>query len=377
MSLFDAHRRDLEAIAADNRLRALMPRRGIDFASNDYLGFAGKSLLRDAAENALAAGVSLGSKGSRLLGGNDPAHEALEAYAADLFRTEAALFVSSGFAANSAVISTLPQKGDLVLYDALIHASVHEGLKLTRADRRIFLHNDPEAAAQAIRDWRAKGGNGQVWIAIESLYSMDGDLADLAGFHALAEASESVLVVDEAHAMGVLGPRGLGLADPGAGAKAPDYLIRIVTCGKALGCEGALILGPEIMRDYLVNRGRGFIFSTAPSPLMAAVAKAALEKIATEPQHREQLARLTSLAHASLPDRFTTPSQQSPILPVIIGDNGRTMEIADALQDAGFDVRGIRPPTVPAGTSRLRITITNNVSEADISGLFAKLAELG
>ncbi len=209
----------LDALAARHRLRRLIPAQGgLDFASNDYLGgLTGSELLNKAAREALDRGVPPlgGAGGSRLLRGNHAEHEALEAEAAAFFGTEAALFMGGGFQANQALFSTLPAKGDLILHDELVHASAHEGMRLGRADTRAFAHNDAGAARDVLTTWRSEGGSGQVWIAVESVYSMEGgsiappveELAALA-----REDGGAVLVVDEAHATGVFGTHGAGLA---------------------------------------------------------------------------------------------------------------------------------------------------------------------
>jgi 8-amino-7-oxononanoate synthase len=367
MSILDSHREALDLIARRSRTRTLIARRGADFASNDYLGLANAPELRAAVAAALDRGVAIGAGGSRLLRGNDPEHEALEAEAAAFFGSEAALWFSSGFAANSAIFSTLPAGRDLIVHDELIHASAHEGLKLGRATAASAEHNDVDAFADAIRAWRAAGNKGRVWIAVESLYSMDGDVAPLVELAELAEREEAFLVIDEAHATGVFGPDGRGLA---AGLEGRENVITLRTCGKALGCEGALVCAPKVLADTLVNKARGFIFSTAPSPLAAAAVRASLELLRSQPERRERLASLVAFAGTKL-----VPSG-SQIVPVIIGDDARTMAIAGGLQQRGFDVRGIRPPTVPPGTSRLRISLTLNVDEAAVSDLAAAIAEL-
>ena len=221
----------------------------------------------------------------------------------------------------------------------------------------------------------AAGNMGRVWIAVESLYSMDGDTAPLAALADLAEREDAFLIVDEAHATGVFGPDGRGLA---AALDGRDYVVTLRTCGKALGCEGALVCGPRIMlADILINKARGFIFSTAPSPLSAAAVRASLRLIlADQPERRAQLAPdLDRLRRARLPACGVAPTG-SQILPVILGDDARTMAIAGGLQARGFDVRGIRPPTVPAGTSRLRVSLTLNVDEAIVAGLADAITEL-
>lgn len=366
------HRRMLADLAERQRLRRLISRQGVDFSSNDYLGLAGSPRIARAIREALERGVPTGSGGSRLLRGNHPEHELLEEEAARFFGSEAALFFSSGFAANAALFATLPQRGDLVVHDALVHASAHEGMRLGRAECIAAAHNDPEAFRNTIRAWHSGGGKGRVWIAVESLYSMDGDTAPLDAFRALADEHEAFLLVDEAHATGVFGPEGRGLA---AHLEGLENVIVLRTCGKALGCEGALLTGPAFMRDFLVNRGRGFIFSTAPSPLMASAVREALRILAGEPERRQAL-----IARIDEAERLLAPlgavCRDTQILPLIVGDDARAMAAAAAIQAAGYDVRGIRPPTVPAGTARLRISVTLNASFDDIAGLAAALGEV-
>ncbi|MBB5706448.1 8-amino-7-oxononanoate synthase [Sphingopyxis panaciterrulae] len=367
---FAVHRADLTALAAEDRRRALTPRTGIDFASNDYLGLAGSAALRDALADGIARGLPAGSGGSRLLRGNHEEHEALEAHAARHYGSEAALFFATGFAANAALFATLPQRGDLIVHDELIHASAHDGMKLGRAEHAAAAHNDAQAFDDAIAAWRKAGGTGTPWIAVESLYSMDGDTAPLADLAAVVDRHDGVLVVDEAHATGAFGPAGAGLAHDLAGR---SNLITLHTCGKALGCEGALLCAPRIVTDFLVNRGRPFIFSTAPSPLIAWLVRQALEIVATEPERQAALHARIRHAEARLA-ALGLPASGSQILPVAIGDNARTMRIAAALQAGGFDIRGIRPPTVPQGTARLRIAITLHVDNDNIDAMTEALA---
>ena len=353
------------------RQRRLVPRQGRDFSSNDYLGMARSPRLARAVEAAIARGVPMGSGGSRLLRGNDPEHAALEAEAARFFGTESALFLSCGYAANVALLAALPQRGDLVVHDALIHASMHEGLALTRAGKAVAAHNDVDSFADAIAAWRAGGGRGRVWLAFESLYSMDGDRAPLTDLAALAERHEAIMLIDEAHATGVFGPDGRGLA---AGLDGREDTVVLRTCGKALGCEGALVCGPAVVRDFLVNRGRPFIFSTAPSPLMAAAVREALRMLVDEPERRRGL--MAHVAHAeALLAPLGADATGTQIIPLILGEEARTMAVAERLQAAGFDIRGIRPPTVPQGTSRLRISLTQNITWEDIDALAVALAE--
>lgn len=362
---------DLAALAGKARLRTLRPREGVDFASNDYLGLAGDPRMKAATIAALERGVPVGSGGSRLLRGNHEEHEALEAEAAAFFGCDSALYFANGFGANSALVATLPRKGDVVIYDSLIHASLHEGLRLTRADRAMAEHNDVQSFAEAIIRWRVRGGMGRPWIAVESLYSMDGDRAPLADLMTLADAEDAVLLVDEAHATGVFGAGGQGLADTLQGRA---NVITMHTCGKALGSEGALVCGPKVVTDYLINCARGFIFSTAPSPLMAAATREALRICTDEPQRREHLRALIDHAAQALAPLGVAPTG-SQIVPIILGDDARTMDVATAMQGAGFDIRGIRPPTVPSGTSRLRLSLTLNATPADVDALAGALSK--
>lgn len=364
-SIWSAHTADLAALGEKARLRSLVARRGVDFASNDYLAMSSSPRLAAAVQDAIARGVPLGSGGSRLLRGNDPEHELLEEEAAQFFGSEAALFFSTGYAANAALLSTLPQRGDLIVYDELVHASMHEGLRLTRATSVSASHNDAQSFDDAVREWRDAGNTGRVWLAFETLYSMDGDMAPVADLAAIAARHDAVMFIDEAHATGVFGPDGRGLAAHLEGR--PDTIV-LRTCGKAMGCEGALVLGPRVVRDFLVNRGRAFIFSTAPSPLVCAAVREAIRMLGDEPQRREALRDLVAHAERVLAPHGATVTG-SQLLPVILHEDARTMAVATALQTQGFDVRGIRPPTVPQGTSRLRISLTLNATTGDVDAL--------
>ncbi|WP_095090072.1 8-amino-7-oxononanoate synthase [Mesorhizobium sophorae] len=363
----------LQGLARKDRLRTLSPRAGLDFSSNDYLGLAASRRLGDAVAAAIAQGTPVGATGSRLLRGNAPEHEALEADAAAFFGAERALFFGSGYIANFALLTALPQKGDLLVLDGLAHASMHEGARAGRAEFKLAAHNDVDSIEDAITRWRAEGGTGRVWIAVESLYSMDGDRAPMESLVALADRHEAFIVVDEAHATGVWGPEGRGLA---AGFEGRDNIIALHTCGKALGASGALVTAPRTLCDYLVNRCRPFIYATAPSPLMAVAAREALAMLSDEPMRRLQLQERVAFAGRQLAGRCGVIPSGSQIQPFVIGDVRRTMAVATALQARGFDIRGIRPPTVPEGTSRLRISLTLNVDEADISAMVEALAEV-
>ncbi len=363
----------LSGLARKDRLRTLSPRAGLDFSSNDYLGLAAARRLGDAVAAAIARGTPVGATGSRLLRGNAPEHEELETGAAAFFGADRALFFGSGYIANFALLTALPQKGDLLVLDELTHASMHEGAHAGRARFVLAAHNDVDAVEDAIMRWRAGGGTGRVWIAVESLYSMDGDRAPMESLVALADRHEAFIVVDEAHATGVWGPDGRGLA---AAFEGRDNIVALHTCGKALGTSGALVTGPRTLCNYLVNRCRPFIYATAPSPLMAVAAREALAMLSDEPMRRVQLQKRVAFAGRQLAERCGVTPSGSQIQPFVIGDVRHTMTVAAALQARGFDIRGIRPPTVPEGTSRLRISLTLNVDEADISAMVEALVEV-
>lgn len=372
MSLLDAHRGLLRALAARGRLRALQPVAGADFASNDYLGLAGSDLLRRIAADALVRGVRPGAGAARLLRGNDPEFEALEAEGARHFGSAAALFFANGYAANLGIFSALPQNRDLVVHDTLLHASALDGLRLSGAAAAPFRHNDVGHAADLVAEWRAGGGRGHVWIACESLYSMGGDVAPLADLRALARHAGAFLIVDEAHATGIWGPEGRGLAAPWAG---EEEVVTLHTCGKAIGVSGALVCAAPDLCDILVNRARSFIYSTAPAPLTAAMVRGVLGHLARDPGRRTALLARVKRAGA-LASAEGIPPSGSQILPVPVGADVPTMRMAAAMQAAGFDVRGIRAPTVPKGAERLRISLTLNPTDAELMAMFATLGTL-
>jgi 8-amino-7-oxononanoate synthase len=369
----DSHERALKALERRGRLRELAPRSGVDFSSNDYLGLANSPELTAAVAAALERGVAIGAGGSRLLRGNDPEHEALEADACAFFGAESCLYFGGGFIANYALFSTLPQRGDLIVHDALILASVIDGMRAGKATFIAARHNAPQSFEDAILHWRASGGTGRPWIAVESLYSMDGDRAPLADLIGVARRHDGILVVDEAHATGVLGPGGRGLAHALEGA--PD-VISLHTCGKALGASGALLLAPRVIRDFLVNRARPFIYATAPSPLMAAAVRAALELVQRDPTRQQRLANLVAFMGRELESRCGFVPSGSHIQPIVLGSDERAVSVAKALVVEGFDVRAVRPPTVPEGTARLRISLTLNAGEQAASRLLDTLASV-
>jgi 8-amino-7-oxononanoate synthase len=365
MSAYAALEAHVAALKNQSRYRQLTLNAGKDFSSNDYLGLSSSDILGKAAAVALQEGMPLGSSGSRLLRGNHAQHIMLEQEAAVHFGVEKSLFFANGYMANVALFSTLPQRGDLIIYDALIHASAHDGMRLGRAETRAAVHNDVQSFEDIYLDWRKSGGSGTVWLAVESLYSMDGDCAPLAELAALADTYGLILIIDEAHATGIYGQHGVGLA---GGLEGRANVITLHTFGKALGCEGALICGAAPVMDMLINRARAFIYSTAPSPFMAAVARASLHHVAQNAELQTNLAQLVRHTETCL-QRMGLRGTGSQIIPIIIGDAARAVGLATECQKHGFDVRAIRPPTVPQGFSRLRLCINLNITAQDVEAL--------
>jgi 8-amino-7-oxononanoate synthase len=339
-------RERLAAIDQAGLRRTLRPPSGIDLCSNDYLGLANHPLLKQRMADAVMA-EGVGSTGSRLLRGERTSFACVEEKFARFKGTERSLYFSSGYLANLAVLTTFPEVGDVIFSDERNHASLIDGARLSRARRVVFPHNDVAALGRALRE---DIGEGQKFVVVESLFSMDGDQAPLAEYAALCGHVGAALIVDEAHAVGVYGERGQGLAG--------DVFLSINTAGKAMGVSGAFVAGSVDAIESLIQRARPFIFSTAAPPAVAAALAASLEVIVSEPERRERL-----LARARYLRARLGLEGDSPIIPVIIGENERAVAVARELQAAGFDVRAIRPPTVPAGTARLRVAVNQGLSE--------------
>lgn len=344
---------ELDSLKQKNRYRSLQRCAGIDLTSNDYLGMASHPALRAAAVEALQAGMDIGAAGSRLLRGHTPAHADLEAFAATHFHAGGALYFSSGFQANFALLSTLARRGDVILYDALIHASMRDGLLATKAKSYKFAHNDMQALEDMLK--RHSHGAGKVWIAVESVYSMDGDIAPLAEIYSLAERFDAVVIADEAHATGIMGEAGKGACWPLIQKHGYDRLVTVHTCGKAIGVAGGLVCASEEVIAYMINAARPFIYSTAPMPLQAYLVQVALGLIASQEgeDRRDKLRQISTQAQALFGGHGTH------IVPIILGEDAKALDAAHALQKAGYDVRAIRPPTVPEGSARLRLSLSS------------------
>ena len=359
----------LRALEQNQLLRTLTAPAGVDLSSNDYLGLARDPRLRDRLIEAVGRD-GCGSTGSRLLRGHRDGFDAVERRFADFKGTERALYFSSGYLANLAVLTTFPEAGDVIFSDELNHASLIDGARLSAARRVVFPHNDVHALSRLLEETPAEG---QRFVVTESLFSMDGDTAPLSEYVSLCRSAGALLVVDEAHAVGVHGSHGTGLIETIA--RSADVLVSINTAGKALGVAGAFVAGAAWAIEYLIQRARPFIFSTAPPPAVAAALEASLDIVVSEPERRRLVmthARMMRerLATAGIP----VPAGFSQIIPVILGDNERALAVARDLQRQGFDVRAIRPPSVPTGTARLRIAVNATISEPTIDRFTMALA---
>ncbi len=339
---------------------------GVNLCSNDYLGLSTDPRLRDAVSAALAAGIPVASTGSRLLSGNAEIWEELESQVARFMGSEAALYFNSGYSANLGLLSALIRPDDVVFSDAANHASIIDGLRLAGARKVIFPHRDMDSLERELRqDFSGQGfsGIGQKFIVTESIFSMDGDRAPIPDLLTLAEKYRAELIVDEAHATGVIGPQGRGLvADCGLSDR---VLVTVHPCGKALASMGCFVCCSEKLKQYLVNHARTFIFSTALPPYMAAQTRAAIRIVATADRERNDLAALAAFLRDKLREAgFDIGTGDTQIVPIFLGDNERAVRFSTLLNEAGFGVRPIRPPSVPVGTSRLRLSLNAKLSAA-------------
>ncbi|GAB6846877.1 8-amino-7-oxononanoate synthase [Paraburkholderia kururiensis] len=348
----------------------------IGFASNDYLGLAAHpQLVAAIAEGAQRYGA--GSGGSHLLGGHSRAHAQLEddlaAFAGRFVDAPRALYFSTGYMANLAVLTALAGRGTTLFSDALNHASLIDGARLSRADVQIYPHADVEALSAMLdaSDAQTK------LIVTDSVFSMDGDVAPLAPLLALAERHGAWLVVDDAHGFGVLGPQGRG-AVAQAALRSP-HLVCVGTLGKAAGVSGAFVAAHTTVIEWLVQRARPYIFTTASAPAVAYAVSASLKIIAGDEgdERRAHLHALIERTRALLKETCWLPvDSHTAVQPLIIGANDATLDMAAALDREGLWVPAIRPPTVPAGTSRLRISLSAGHSHGDLDRLEAALLRL-
>lgn len=340
----------------------------VNFCSNDYLGLAADPRLAEAAARALDA-TGTGSGAAALVSGYNREHAALEEELADFLGQPRVLLFSSGWAANLGLLRALFRRQDRLICDELNHASLIDGARLSGAEYCRVPHADLEAYSRAL----AETGEGrEQGVVTDSVFSMDGDIADLPALAALAHRHAATLVVDDAHGFGVLGARGRGALEHFGMAGTDVY---VATLGKSLGAAGAFVAGSEALIEFLIQRARTWVFSTAPPPAIAAAARRALRILREEPEHRQRLtaniARLrTGAAQLGIP---LSPSLTA-IQPLVIGEAAQAMALSRRLYERGYWVAAIRPPTVPAGTSRLRITLSAAHTEAQIDGLLEAVA---
>jgi len=380
-SRFDWIKDRLDALDADGLRRQLTPRAPVpgtmqlqsqgqalvNFGTNDYLGLATAGPTPTPSSETPQSG----SGASALVSGHTPIHQELQTKLAELEGTEGCVLFPTGFAANLGTISTLADAGDVILSDAANHASIIDGCRLSKAQRFIYPHLDTSAVKALLEVHRRRFT--RAYIVTDSVFSMDGDFAPLETLCDLADYYDAALIVDEAHATGVFGRSGSGLCEHlGVKSRVP---IRIGTLSKAIGAMGGFVAAPQVVLDYLVNRARSMIYSTAMPPMVAAAALANLQIIRSEPARRERVlasaARLREqIAFAWRLPRTSSPSQ---IIPLIVGSNNNVRAIAARLQDDGFFVPAIRPPTVPDGTARLRISLSSLHTNEEIDRLAENL----
>lgn len=338
-----------------------LPGRMVDFCSNDYLGLARSERVQ---EEALVISRQFsqvhGSGGSRLLAGNYELVEQAEQVLAKFHQAEAGLIYNSGYDANLGLFSSVLQKGDTVIYDQLIHASIRDGIRLSAAQAFSFIHNNVEDLQKKLL-----ATDGRVFVAVESVYSMDGDLAPLEEIVAVCEHRGALLIVDEAHATGVVGDKGEGLMQ----ALGLSCFARVHTFGKAVGCHGAIVLGSNTLRDFLINFSRAFIYTTALPPHAIAVILAAYDVFPDMHQERAHLKSLIAQFRKGIPGAESS----TPIQVVMVPGNEPARQLAHNLQQEGLDVRAILHPTVPRGQERLRVILHSFNSVEDVARLITTI----
>jgi glycine C-acetyltransferase/8-amino-7-oxononanoate synthase len=337
--------------------------------SNNYLGLADHPRVREAAaEAAMRWGVGAGA--SRLISGNMKLHRRLEERLAGFKGTERALLFGSGYLANSGTIAALARNGEVVFSDQLNHASIIDGCRLARAETFAYRHCDLEHLEWGLR----KAADRASLIVTDGVFSMDGDVAPIAGLAELARRHDCRLMVDEAHATGAVGPGGRGSV--AAAGIAGEVDVVVGTLGKALGGYGAYVCGSRELVEYLVNVARPFIFSTAPAIPVVAAAQAALELLESNPHRVERLqANAKLMREALLAEGLPLGPSETQILPVMVGDPGATLDLCELALQRGVFAQGIRPPTVPEGTSRLRLTTMATHRSAELVGAAKLIAD--
>ena len=349
-----------------SQLRCLRRVDGVNFCSNDYLGLAEDPRLKQAILNSVENAARMGGTGSRLLSGHDTAWEASECEFAEFAGTESAIYFSSGYAANVGLLTTVLRKEDLVFSDEFNHASLIDGIRLSGARRVIYPHLNLNALEQNLR--AREHDLCRKVIVTESVFSMDGDIADLKTMQEMAAKFGASLIVDEAHATGVHGPGGAGMVAQAGLTR--EVLAVMHACGKALASAGGFVCGSQTLRECLINHARSLIFSTAMPAYFAGQISAALKMAKEMNREREILLSSSRSFTASLrADGWDVSERESQIIPVIIGSNEDAMEAARFLQERGFAIRAIRPPTVPESSARLRLSLTARISANELERL--------
>jgi 8-amino-7-oxononanoate synthase len=367
MSLTDRWTAALDQLGQQGRLRQFRRPAGIDFTSNDYLGYATQP-------NPPAPDLSRSGTASRLLRGHHEVWEEVESLLARWHGCQAVLMMTSGYTANEGLISTLMGPGDWVASDELNHACIVDGLRLARCRRFVFRHNDLNHLEDGLRAEAARNEAGRErFVITESLFSMDGDRARLPAIADLCERYGANLIVDEAHSTGCFGPIGSGCVDE-AGVRG-RVLASVHTGGKALALPGAYIAGSDLLKQYLTNRCRHLIFTTALPPVVGAWWEFGIGRVQTEPTRREGLHARARQFRAELAARNVTALGSEYVVPVVVGDDARAVAAAERLQTDGFDVRAIRPPSVAPGTARLRISVHADHEPAVLTALAAAVAD--
>lgn len=352
------------------RLVELEGRALVNFAGNDYLGLSVHPEVIAEASRALAT-YGLGAGASRLMSGTYQAHRELEDDLARLKRTEAALVFSSGYLANLAVLGTLPEGGDLLMLDRNCHASLVDAARLSKATLRVFPHNDLSELAKRL----TRRTGGRTFIVTEGVFSMDGDLAPVGELAALARRTGSWLVLDDAHGIGCFGPSGAGVLEH-AGVRPDGHTVVIGTLSKAVGAVGGFVAASAEVRDWLVNRARPFIYTTALPPALCAGARKSVELLRVGRDLRRQLWRnVTHLRRALSGLGLELGQSASQIIPIIVGEPDRAVALAARCREAGLLVPAIRPPTVRAGSSRLRVSVTALHQPEDLDRLVSTLTD--
>ncbi|RKR77635.1 8-amino-7-oxononanoate synthase [Marinobacter nauticus] len=341
----------------------------LSFCSNDYLGLASHGENMRALEQALPE-VGLGGAASHLVCGHHEAHHRLEQRLAAFTRRSSALFFSTGYMANMGVISALAGRGDTIFSDRLNHASIIDGCILSRARVRRYAHGDV-AALEAM----LSATSGHKLVVTDGVFSMDGDIAPLTELARVCKAHDALLVVDDAHGIGVLGPQGRGSVLE-AGLCQEDVPVLIGTLGKGVGTSGAFVAGSDVLIDYLVQKARTYIYTTAMPPALAAATCASLDAVESGDERRAHLDALIQQFRAGAQDLgYELMSSRTPIQPIMIGNNWTALALSRALEDEGLLVTAIRPPTVPEGEARLRVTLSAAHTEADVDRLLQALAK--